>query len=457
VVGSGVFLGACVDAETDGQADAAAAGDDLGIGSPVTGTCTGDDDEDGVYTGNRRYRNQAKEVPGVSPTIIGRLLDTTLFLNLKDLGVGLPAYAEEVVTLDMDEEQESQYNDMYGSLRKMAMQSMRYMSAWLQWSLSRPNSAFRDEVVELPFVVGKDEEGKEITQRQAYMDLPLVTASGAKQPERWLPKERWLADYCRAERAQGRKVLIYVRQTGTRDIQARVKAFLEAAGLRTTVLSGNVSPRRREQWVEQRAPGLDVLICNPRLVETGLDLVQFATVVFYEIEYSLYTLWQACRRVWRLGQLLPVKVVFAVYNGSMEAKALALMGQKMKAAQLLYGDEVGGAFVPEASDDFLTELAREVLEDKELPDLRTLFTDEGDVTPAAVGSLTQVSPRLTWNDLVRLYGKGGSAHSHSSSSRRRRRGKVPAQSQMGLPGFGQASTASTDDTDESQASLPGFG
>ena len=30
----------------------------------------------------------------------------------------------------------------------------------------------------------------------------------------------------------------------------------------------------------------------------------------------------------------------------MEAKALSLMGRKMKAAQLLYGDEVGGAIVP---------------------------------------------------------------------------------------------------------------
>jgi hypothetical protein len=355
----------------------------------------------------------------------------------------------------MDDAQESQYNDVYRRLRKMAMESTRYLSAWLQWSLSRPNSAFRDEVVELPFTVGQDEEGNEITQKRPYMDLPAVTAADSKSAERWLPKERWLSDYCRAERAQGRKVLVYVRQTGTRDIQERVKACLEAAGLRTTVLSGNVSPRRREKWVEQRAPRLDALICNPRLVETGLDLVQFATVVFYEIEYSLYTLWQACRRVWRLGQTRPVKVLFAVYDGSMEAKALALMGRKMKAAQLLYGDEVGGAIVPEASDDFLTELAREVLADKELPDLRALFTDEGDVTAAAVGSLTQVSPRLTWNDLVRLYGKGGSAHSHSSSSsrRRRRRKKAPAQNQMGLPGFGRQQAKATED----QASLPGLG
>ena len=69
--------------------------------------------------------------------------------------------------------------------------------------------------------------------------------------------------------------------------------------------------------------------------------------MFAEIEYSLYTLWQAVRRVWRLGQTKPVKAIFSVYSEAMEARALALMGQKMKAAQLLYGDEVGGAIVPQ--------------------------------------------------------------------------------------------------------------
>ena len=46
-------------------------------------------------------------------------------------------------------------------------------------------------------------------------------------------------------------------------------------------------------------------------------------------------LWQAVRRVWRLGQTKPVKAVFSVYNDTMEARALALIGAKMKAAQLL--------------------------------------------------------------------------------------------------------------------------
>jgi hypothetical protein len=52
-------------------------------------------------------------------------------------------------------------------------------------------------------------------------------------------------------------------------------------------LGGNVDPRKREEWIASRVKSINALICNPRLVETGLDLVQFLTVVFFEIEYSL--------------------------------------------------------------------------------------------------------------------------------------------------------------------------
>jgi len=359
-----------------------------------------DTDEDGVYTGNRRYRNQAKEQPGVSPAIVSRLLDTTIFLSLKDLNLALPSYKEEVVALDMLDDQGQQYHSMDSSLKQLAIQSSRYLSTWLQWTLARPNSAFRDEVV----VVDEVDDGDGKTVRKVpLMELPAINPNGHK----WLPKENWLADFCKVEKQQGRKVLVYVRQTGTRDIQDRVMMPLQSNGLRVSILGGNVDPRKREEWIAKRVNTIDVLICNPRLVETGLDLVQFSTVVFFEIEYSLYTLWQSVRRVWRLGQTQPVKAIFSVYSSAMEATALALMGKKMKAAQLVYGDEVGGAIVPEEEGDFLTQLARDVLEGAKLSDLQTLFADDLQVSHNPMGSLTTPSaviipgPKvMTWDDWV---------------------------------------------------------
>lgn len=351
-----------------------------------------DDDEEDGFTGNRRYQNQAKEQPGISPAIVNRLLDTTVFLSLKDLGLSLPHYAEEVVMLSMTGEQGGQYRKMEKKLRDLALNNRRYLSTWLQWTLARPNSAFRDEVVEVDEV---DRQGEFLRKKQ-LMELPAAVDDGT------LPKESWLVDFCRSERQQGRKVLIYLRQTGTRDIQDRILNILRDGGVRAEVLTSGVSPRKREEWIAKRVFGLDALVVNPKLVETGLDLIAFQSVVFAEIEYSLYTLWQAVRRVWRLGQTKPVKAVFSVYSDAMEARALALMGQKMKAAQLLYGDEVGGAIVPEEDGDILMKLAREALEAADLPDLQSLFADEVVVSNSPLGCPTAPSVPLPVPDLPKV-------------------------------------------------------
>ena len=361
-----------------------------------------DIEDDGVFTGNRRYRNIAKEQPGLSPAIINRLLDTTVFLSLKDLGVNLPEYKEEVAVLDMDEVHQGQYKTLDDTLKTLAKENGRYLSTWLQWTLARPNSAFRDEVV---IVDEFDEDGEKLDRKLELMELPAVVEDNQK-----LPKEEWLAKFCVAERTQNRKVLVYLRQTGTRDIQDHIQSMLEKAGLRVTVLHGSVDPRKREEWIAKRTPATDVLICNPKLVETGLDLIAYSTVIFAEIEYSLYTLWQSVRRVWRLGQQKPVKAVFSVYQGTMEARALDLMGKKMKAAQLLYGDEVGGAIVPEEEGDFLTQLARDVLDGVKMSDLATLFAEDAKISHNPLGSMTIPSevmtiPLSTWEEWLRERGQ----------------------------------------------------
>ena len=121
--------------------------------------------------------------------------------------------------------------------------------------------------------------------------------------------------------------------------------------------------------------------------------MDYATVVFYEIDYSLYTTWQACARVHRPGQVLDVRVVFVAYRDSMEERAVALVGEKIAAAQVLYGDEVGGAIVPEPEDDFLDELARAALGGRKI-NLEAIFARENEGTTSPLGSPTAKSPAL---------------------------------------------------------------
>mgnify|MGYP001124985464 CR=1 FL=1 len=79
----------------------------------------------------------------------------------------------------------------------------------------------------------------------------------------------------------------------------------------------------------------------------------------------------------------------------------------MKAVQLVYRDEVGGAIVPEEKGDLLTQLARDVLEGAKFSDLQILFDDDLQVSHNPMGSLTNPSaviipgPKvMTWDDWV---------------------------------------------------------
>ncbi len=50
-----------------------------------------------------------------------------------------------------------------------------------------------------------------------------------------------------------------------------------------------VAPERREAWVADSVKqGIDMLICHPRLVHTGLDRIDFPTLVWFETEFSVF-------------------------------------------------------------------------------------------------------------------------------------------------------------------------
>ena len=111
--------------------------------------------------------------------------------------------------------------------------------------------------------------------------------------------------------------------------------------------------------------GIDVAICHPKIVETGLDLLDFPTILFHETGYSLHTLRQSSRRSWRIGQRRPVEVKFFAYQGTMQEVCLRLMGKKLLVAMAMEGKFASeGLQAIDGDDDMLTAMARELVENK---------------------------------------------------------------------------------------------
>ncbi|MEP7198541.1 MAG: hypothetical protein ABI874_01875, partial [Chloroflexota bacterium] len=137
-----------------------------------------DDVAVGALTGLRRVQTRTKELPGVSPALAVRLLDRVIFLTLSDLGYQLPPYDEIPVIVKMEQEQRQRYDQIDDTLLAAAKDDFSLMSEYLQTTLLYPDACWRDLQ----------------TSVQAWKALPA---------DRLYPKEQWLVDTCKAEKAAG--------------------------------------------------------------------------------------------------------------------------------------------------------------------------------------------------------------------------------------------------------------
>ena len=324
-----------------------------------------DDDalEDGRNSRRRSYRKVTRERPGLVPGALFHIIANTVFLRLSDVASGLPEYEEQVLLSNMDTQedgtgysQRSAYTHVFEELRRelanaLKSGSKRLLATYLQTLLAYPEGCTKGETVFDP------RSGDVIVQ------VPPLSE------DKLYPKEKALVDLVAAERLAGRRVLVYATHTGTRDITGRMEDILARHGFRVAVMKADaVEPKRREAWVADRVKkGLDVMVCHPRLVQTGLDLIDFPTLCWFETDYSVYVSRQASRRSWRIGQTRPVKVVYMAYRNTLQADALKLVAQKMQSSLAVEGElpEDGLAAFGDDGDDMMMALARRIVNGEE--------------------------------------------------------------------------------------------
>jgi hypothetical protein len=157
---------------------------------------------------------------------------------------------------------------------------------------------------------------------------------------------------------------VYCVYTNTRDITARLKDILTRNGIRAEILRSQVKPELREEWLRDKVDqDIQVIIGNPILVQTGLDLLDFPTIIFYQTGYSIFTLRQASRRSWRIGQDKPVRIHYLHYQGTMQERALELVGKKLSASLAIEGKlSADGLASLSSGEDMTLMLARALIE-----------------------------------------------------------------------------------------------
>ena len=306
------------------------------------------------YNSNRRTvqsKKNSRLLPGVSPLVYSRfLLDKAAFLSLTDMGKDLPEYEEIPVALKMPAAVEAEYKEIEKELKFVLKNdkkaAKKILSAYLNLLTAYPDQPYEQKPVYHPL------DGH-----------PIVTPEDTVAPGTILPKDEEVLNIVERKIAAGEKVLIYTNWTRL-DTQQRLQKLLSGHGWNTVTMPAKVKPVKREQWVADRlSAGLQVLIANPTLVQTGLDLNAFTTLIFYDTGYKLFTLRQASRRSWRINQTAPrVEVYMFYYQDTMQHKAIKLMASKLAVAGIIEGSfsEEGLAAMSEC-EDMTTLMAKELM------------------------------------------------------------------------------------------------
>jgi hypothetical protein len=307
-----------------------------------------------------RATKRVRRRPGASPLLFGRfLMSLGAFISLEDISEALPPYREEVVSVEMDPSLRNAYKQLEEDVKNALKEhrgNQSVMSVALNALLLYPDRPFH-----LGNLFGWEFDPE--TQRREKF---LIAATADLNEDHVYVKERRLVEEVKAELTRGRRCQIYAVYTQKRDVTRRLERILTNEGIRVALLTTDVPPEAREGWYDrQLRAGVQAVICHPKLVQTGLDLIDFPTILFYETGYSIYVLRQASRRSWRIGQRFPVKVKYLHYAETMQESCLRLMGKKLLVSLAMEGKfSSEGLQAINDEDDILMAMARELVTEK---------------------------------------------------------------------------------------------
>lgn len=295
--------------------------------------------ESGEYsntTSRGGVRRTEKVLPGISPFIFGRyMLHNMVNVRLVDVWPD-PVHLENVPTIfvDMDNDLSAAYRDMIGAFEHAIDSRDDGHKLYL------PMTDFGISYVDNPFTfpnatVKVDEEGtRDLIWKAIHLD-----------EDRLLPKEKKLQEIIQSEMSEGRKSIVYVRDTGSsspgRDVRPRLQKVLEQIGAKVCILDTNTTAtNKRSEWLKKKIEkeGYDVCIVSQELVKVGLDLLCTPTLIYYQFSWSLFTISQSSRRAWRIGQDKECRIFYIQYKDTFQESMATLIAQKNRASAAINGE-----------------------------------------------------------------------------------------------------------------------
>lgn len=236
------------------------------------------------------------------------LLHKTAFLDIDDLGLPLVELIEKPIFIQPKPEHEAAYRnfheDMYDKCSRLARAGAK--GAWSKFNPAVLNYAARPDLGAFYSFVSQSGE-------EEIISAPKLSGYTAK--------EEWLIEQVKAELAENRGVVIYNTYTGEYQLNERTFQILEESGIKREemrILNESNTEKRSEVLLKYEEEGVKIVITNMKLVEVGLDLLVWPTIIANQLTYEVNVFRQAAKRSHRIGQHRLCKVLIPILNGTQE-------------------------------------------------------------------------------------------------------------------------------------------
>lgn len=300
-------------------------------------------DEHGKISGKQELPKSAfKEVEGINPVVFAKFLAKNFIMvnTLESMDLPMPKLIEKYIPIYADD----QVTQMYNKFVKDVTEINQYVAAIYNGNVFQNyiNNPYNWRPVEIS-------DGTD-----GSIEVQPLKLQRDKMP--YLEKDYEVLQIVKQEKLEGRKCFLFTNfAEGGKYIEEeeiegksnkikftindRLAELFKENGIKYTILQSNTtSVVNRKNWIEERKNDYDVFICQPQLVNVGLNLVFCPTYIVYMPFYKYDIISQATRRGYRANSTEENRIYHLYYKSTCEEIIIDRYQRKLAEAKAIEGE-----------------------------------------------------------------------------------------------------------------------
>ena len=264
------------------------------------------------------------ECEGINPIVFSKYLaENYIFATLDDLGKDLPELNEYYIPIKQTEEMERNEDKLWHDIKSAnAFNAKMYEDSIVKHYVNNP---FDWSSITI--------EGKDVTNIIQPIYIKNII----------LPKEEKVLEIVKQNVSEGRKCCIYVNFNNGGEymngdtIDKRIEKLLVKNGIRAFTLKASVKTIERRELLEKKKDDFDVLICNPIVVQEGVNIIYIPTYINFIPSYHVNTVEQSNLRGYRAVSTMENRIYHPYYENSCENKIIKRYQRKKAESKAITG------------------------------------------------------------------------------------------------------------------------